>query len=68
MVDLRQSSKTFGQWFGVTLSEKKQADIYPSGFAHGFLTIFLMWQMFFIKQQLTMRQILKDHFYGTTLR
>ena len=40
VVDLRQSSKTFGQWFGVTLSEKNKKLIYiPSGFAHGFLTI-----------------------------
>ena len=30
------------------------------------LTIYVV--MFFIKQQLTMRQILKDHFYGTTLK
>jgi dTDP-4-dehydrorhamnose 3,5-epimerase len=39
-VDLRQSSKTYGQWIGVELSadNKKQMWI-PPGFAHGFLVL-----------------------------
>jgi dTDP-4-dehydrorhamnose 3,5-epimerase len=39
-VDLRQSSRTYGQWFGIELSaaNKKQLWI-PAGFAHGFLTL-----------------------------
>ncbi len=39
-VDIRKDSETFGNWFGVTLSDanKKQFWI-PEGFAHGFLTI-----------------------------
>lgn len=36
-VDLRRSSPTFGQWFGVELSESNGRSIYiPPGFAHGF--------------------------------
>jgi dTDP-4-dehydrorhamnose 3,5-epimerase len=36
-VDLRKDSKTFGQWFGVELSEENFRQFYiPRGFAHGF--------------------------------
>ncbi len=40
VVDLRQSSKTFGQWIGIELSadNKKQLWI-PEGLAHGFLVL-----------------------------
>ena len=40
VVDLRQSSKTYGQWVGIelTAANKKQLWI-PEGFAHGFLTL-----------------------------
>jgi dTDP-4-dehydrorhamnose 3,5-epimerase len=37
-VDLRCSSKTFGNWVGVTLSSKNKRQLWvPEGFAHGFL-------------------------------
>ena len=39
-VDIRKDSKTFGKWFGVTLSaENKKMFYIPQGFAHGFLVL-----------------------------
>ena len=39
-VDLRQDSKTYGQWYGVELSEENKKQFYISeGFAHGFLVL-----------------------------
>lgn len=40
VVDLRQSSPTYGKWTGVHLSaENKRMFWVPEGFAHGFLTL-----------------------------
>jgi dTDP-4-dehydrorhamnose 3,5-epimerase len=39
-VDLRNNSKTFGKWFGITLSADNHKQFYISeGFAHGFLVL-----------------------------
>jgi dTDP-4-dehydrorhamnose 3,5-epimerase len=39
-VDLRQGSKTYGQWAGVMLTEENKTMFYiPEGFAHGFLVV-----------------------------
>ena len=39
VVDIRKSSKTFGNYFSIILSEESKKQIFiPRGFAHGFLT------------------------------
>jgi dTDP-4-dehydrorhamnose 3,5-epimerase len=39
-VDIRQDSPTFGQWYGITLTEEKHNQMYiPPGFAHGFYVL-----------------------------
>ncbi|RDU22089.1 dTDP-4-dehydrorhamnose 3,5-epimerase [Anaerosacchariphilus polymeriproducens] len=39
-VDLREGSKTFGQWYGVILSaENKKQFFIPKNFAHGFVVL-----------------------------
>ena len=40
VVDIRPGSKTYGQWFGVRLSEEnKKMFFIPKNFAHGFLVL-----------------------------
>lgn len=40
VVDIRESSKTYGKWFGNELSEDNRTMMYvPKGFAHGFITL-----------------------------
>ena len=40
IVDLRKSSKTYGKWVGITLSEKNMVAVFvPKGFAHGYLSL-----------------------------
>ena len=39
-VDLRDGSKTYGKWYGVTLTAENKKQFYiPEGFAHGFLVL-----------------------------
>ena len=39
-VDLREGSETFGQWYGVVLSEENKKQFFvPKNFAHGFLVL-----------------------------
>ena len=39
-VDLRKGSATYGEWFGVLLSEENKKQFFiPKGFAHGFLVL-----------------------------
>jgi dTDP-4-dehydrorhamnose 3,5-epimerase len=39
-VDLRQTSKTYGQWVGLELSAENKKQLWiPAGFAHGFLVL-----------------------------
>lgn len=40
IVDIRQSSKDFGKWIGIELSQENKKQIWiPEGFAHGFLVL-----------------------------
>ena len=40
IVDLRISSKTFGEWYGVYLNNENKFQLWiPEGFAHGFLSL-----------------------------
>lgn len=40
IVDLRRSSRSFGQWFGIELNAENKAMLWaPPGVAHGFLTL-----------------------------
>ncbi|MCR5357962.1 MAG: dTDP-4-dehydrorhamnose 3,5-epimerase [Lachnospiraceae bacterium] len=40
VVDMRKGSKSYGQWYGVLLSEEnKKMFFIPKGFAHGFLVL-----------------------------
>lgn len=39
-VDIRQGSRTYGQWVGVTLSASNNKQMFiPQGFAHGFVVL-----------------------------
>jgi dTDP-4-dehydrorhamnose 3,5-epimerase len=39
-VDVRQSSATFGKWFGILLNDENHLQLYiPPGFAHGFCVL-----------------------------
>lgn len=40
IIDLRNDSETFTQWYGVELSSENRRALYvPEGFAHGFITL-----------------------------
>ena len=40
IVDLRNHSETFGQWYGAKLTEENRTMMYvPKGFGHGFITL-----------------------------
>ncbi|MGL1890203.1 MAG: dTDP-4-dehydrorhamnose 3,5-epimerase [Spirochaetaceae bacterium] len=40
VVDLRPNSSTFGQWYGIELTEENNTMLYvPAGFGHGFVTL-----------------------------
>jgi dTDP-4-dehydrorhamnose 3,5-epimerase len=40
IVDLRPDSKSYGQWFGVELTDENRLALYvPRGFGHGFITL-----------------------------
>lgn len=40
VVDLRESSKTYGQWYGVRLSAENKRQLFvPRGFAHGYIVL-----------------------------
>ena len=48
VLDLRKESKTFGKWAGITLSSDNLNQLWiPRGFAHGFLTLSNIAEVFY---------------------
>lgn len=52
IIDVRPDSPTFGQWFGAELSADNRRMMYvPQGFAHGFITLEPMTEVFYLVSQ-----------------
>jgi len=63
MLDLRQESKTFGQWQAVILDSKKMNMVYiPKGFAHGFQTLTSNCQILYLHTE-SRNQISEDGYH-----
>jgi dTDP-4-dehydrorhamnose 3,5-epimerase len=49
VVDLRDSSETFGKWFGAKLSDENRTMMYvPKGFAHGYISLETNTEIFYL--------------------
>ncbi|MXV17397.1 dTDP-4-dehydrorhamnose 3,5-epimerase [Hufsiella ginkgonis] len=58
IIDLRESSETFMQWFGIELSAKnKRAVLIPEGFAHGFQTLEPNCELIYCHNEMFMRGV-----------
>lgn len=52
IIDLRNESETFLEWFGLELSEDNRKSLYvPKGFAHGYLTLSNNSELFYLSTE-----------------
>ena len=63
MVDLRESSPTYNQWYGEVLSEENGKSFYiPKGFAHGYKTLEDNTELFYMMDQVYVKEAASEIF------
>jgi dTDP-4-dehydrorhamnose 3,5-epimerase len=61
MVDLRKDSKTYNQWYGEVLSAENGKILYiPKGFAHGYKTLEENTEVFYMMDQVYVKEAARE--------